>query len=240
MELNTIKDAFDRVTKKQKLSSSKSQEVIEQLGHEIEQAVSTLQLVHDSISQPDHRLILAELKTKLNEIAPLSQLEATQKELNIALSKYPKLLEKSFNPDISKAYRNVDFDSHTINQIIANHLYCEGLFDLGDCFINEANETEASAMRIPFLEMYQILDAFEEILQNRGRDEALNYARTFLAPFASDHMAEVQKLMACLLWAGKLDSSPYSELLSPSHWDKLAEELNQQFCNILGQSCQSP
>ncbi|KAL6960827.1 hypothetical protein U1Q18_038590 [Sarracenia purpurea var. burkii] len=172
MELNTIKDAFDRVTKKQKLSSSKSQEVIEQLGHEIEQAVSTLQLVHDSISQPDHRLILAELKTKLNEIAPLSQLEATQKELNIALSKYPKLLEKSFNPDISKAYRNVDFDSHTINQIIANHLYCEGLFDLGDCFINEANETEASAMRIPFLEMYQILDA----VKSKNLDPALNWA----------------------------------------------------------------
>ncbi|KAL6965863.1 hypothetical protein U1Q18_012675 [Sarracenia purpurea var. burkii] len=112
MELNTIKDAFDRVTNKQKLSSSKSQE-IEQLGKEIEAAVSKLQSVHDSISQPNQRLILAELKTKLNEIAPLSQLEATQKELNIALSKYPKLLEKPFNPDISKAYRNVDFDAHT-------------------------------------------------------------------------------------------------------------------------------
>ena len=45
MELNTIKNAFDRVTKKQKLSSTKSQEVIEQVGHEIEQAVSKLQSV---------------------------------------------------------------------------------------------------------------------------------------------------------------------------------------------------
>ncbi|THF99299.1 hypothetical protein TEA_008290 [Camellia sinensis var. sinensis] len=53
-------------------------------------------------------------------------------------------------------------------------------------------------------------------------------------------MTEVQKLMACLLWAGRLDTSPYSELLSSSHWDKLAEELTRQFCNILGQSCKSP
>ncbi|XP_028074852.1 protein RMD5 homolog isoform X2 [Camellia sinensis] len=275
MELNTIKDAFDRVTKKQKLSSSKSQEVIEQLSQEIEEALLKLQSIPDTTFQANHKLILTELKTKLNEIAPLGQLEGTQKELNVALSKYPKLLEKSFNPDISKAYRNVDFDAHTVNQIIANHFYREGLFDLGDCFINEAKETEATAMRTPFLEMYQILDAmrarnlepalnwaatnrdkleqngsdlelrlhrlqFVEMLQMRGRDEALNYARTFLAPFASNHMTEVQKLMACLLWAGRLDSSPYSELLSPSHWDKLAEELTRQFCNILGQSCESP
>ncbi|XP_057491622.1 protein RMD5 homolog [Actinidia eriantha] len=275
MELNSIKDTFDRVTKKQKLSSSKSQEVIEQLGQEIDQVVSKLQSVPDAMSQPDHKLILTELKTKLNEIAPLSQLESTQKELNIALTKYPKLLEKSFNPDISKAYRNVDFDSHTVNQIIANHFYREGLFDLGDCFVSEAKAIEATGMRIPFLEMYQILHAmksrnlepalkwaatnsdklkhngsdlelklhrlqFVEVLQNRGRDEALNYVRTYLTPFASDHMAEIQKLMACLLWAGRLDTSPYFEFLSPTHWEKLAEELNRQFCNIMGQSHQSP
>ncbi|KAI8016415.1 hypothetical protein LOK49_LG05G01818 [Camellia lanceoleosa] len=53
-------------------------------------------------------------------------------------------------------------------------------------------------------------------------------------------MTEVQKLMACLLWAGRLDSSRYSEFLSPSHWDKLAEEPTRQFYNILGQSCENP
>lgn len=275
MELNTTKDAFDRVTKKQKLSSTKSQELIEQLDQEIENALSKLQSSPDPTSQPDHNVILSELKSKLSEIAPLSQMEGTQKELNIALSKYPKILEKLFNPDIAKAYRSVDFDTHTINQIIANHFYREGMFDLCDCFVNEAKETEAATLRTPFMEMYEILNAmksrdlepaltwaatnrdklkqngshldlklhrlqFVEILQNRGRDEALNYARTFLAPFALDHMAEVQKLMACLLWAGRLDISPYADLLSPTHWDDLIEEVNRQFCNILGQPFQSP
>ncbi|KAH6803634.1 LisH/CRA/RING-U-box domains-containing protein [Perilla frutescens var. frutescens] len=275
MELNSIKDAFDRVTKKQKLSYSKSQEVIEQIGQEIEQALSRIQSEQDSACPSDHKLILSELKTKLKEIAPLSQLEGTQKELNVALSKYPKLLEKSFNPDISKAYRNIDFDTHTVNQIIAAHFYREGQFDLGDCFINESEELEASACKSPFLEMFQILEAmkcrnlepalswagrnhdqlnqngsdielklhrlqFVEILQNRGRDEALKYARAYLAPFATTHMAVFQKLMACLLWAGRLDSSPYAELLSSIHWDKLAEELARQFCNLMGQSYESP
>lgn len=275
MELSSIKDVFDRVAKKQKLSSSKSLEMIEQIGQEIEQALSKIQSGQGSASPSDHKTILNDLKAKLKEIAPLRQLEGPQKELNIALSKYPKLLEKSFIPDISKAYRNIDFDFHTVNQIIASHFYREGLFDLGDCFVEESNEPEAAANKVPFLEMFRILEAmkcrnlepalswaasnheqlkqngsdlelklhclqFLEILQNKGRDEALKYGRAVFAPFADKHMAEIQKLMTCLLWAGKLDSSPYEALLSSIHWDKLAEELARQFCNLIGQSYESP
>jgi hypothetical protein len=64
----------------------------------------------DSTGNVDHPSILAELEAKLNEMAPRNQLERSQKELNAALSKYLKLLDKSLNPDISKAYRNVDFE----------------------------------------------------------------------------------------------------------------------------------
>lgn len=275
MELNTIKDAFDRVAKKQKLSTSRSQELIDQVGRELEQALTKIQAVPDPTIPIDQNSIIMELRTKLNAINPQSQLETTQKELNISLSKYPRLLEKSFVPDISKAYRNVDFDFHTVNQIILNHFYRQGLFDLGDCFINESNELEPTTLKTQFLEMYQILDAmksrnldpalhwvsanreklkqndlnlemklhrlqFVEILQKGNRAEALNYARTYLAPFASIHMDEIQKLMACLLWAGRLESSPYAELMAPSHWEKIAVELAWQFCNLLGQSYESP
>ncbi|KNA09823.1 hypothetical protein SOVF_150030 [Spinacia oleracea] len=275
MELKAVKDAADHVTKKQKLCSSKCQEAIEQIGQEIEQALLKLQSTDASTSYPDHKAILADLKTKLKDMANVSQLESSQKELNGPLSKYPKQLEKSFNPDISKAYRNVDFDIHTINEIIASHLYREGLFEVGDCFANEAGEEEATALKSPFIEMYHIHQAMKsrdlepalkwasanceklkqsgsdlelklhrlqyvEILQNQGRDDALKYARTFLSPFASSHMAEIQKLMACLLWAGKLDASPYSDLLAPINWEKLGDEFTRQFCNLLGQSFESP
>ncbi|PIA28097.1 hypothetical protein AQUCO_07200017v1 [Aquilegia coerulea] len=274
MELGSIRDAFDRVTKKQKLCSSKTQEVIDQVGQEIEQALAKLQAVHDPSSIHDLKSILTELNGKLKEVGPLNQLEGSQKELNVGLSKYVKSLEKFFNPDISKAYRNVDFDTQTINQIIACHFYRQGLFDLGDCFMNEAKAPEVS-LKSPFIEMYQILEAmrsrnlepaikwaathrdhivqngsilelklhrlqFVEILQNGSRGDALNYARTHLSPFACVHLAEIQKLMACLLWAGRLNSSPYAEFLSPTHWEKLAEELTQQFCSLLGQSYESP
>ncbi|THG08001.1 protein RMD5 homolog [Camellia sinensis] len=276
MELNTIKDAFDRVAKKQKLSTSKSQEVIDQVGHELDQALTNIQSIQDPTSPADQKSILMELKAKLNAIGPHNQLEGSQKELNINLSKYPKILEKTFNPDISKAYRNVDFDPHIVNHIIASHFYRVGLFDVADTLINEAGEPEVISLKSHFMELHQILEAvsvrnlepalywvstnreslkhigsnlelklrrlqFVEILQNSTQADALNYARTYLAvAWHGLHMDEIQKLMGCLLWAGKLDRSPYSELLSPTHWETLAEELARQFCSFLGQSYESP
>ncbi|XWS62519.1 hypothetical protein CRYUN_Cryun06bG0018100 [Craigia yunnanensis] len=275
MELDTIKDAFDCIAKKQKLSSSKYQEVVDRVGHEIEQALAKIEAINDPLSLVDLKSILTELEVELNTIGPLHQLEGLQKERNINLSKYPKLLEKSFNPDISKAYRNVDFDFHIVNQIVASHFYRQGLFDLGDCLINEAGEPEAIAIRSHFLEMYQILDAlkvknlepalnwitanrdklkqngstlelklhrlqFVEIIQKGTKADALSYARTYLAPFASLHMNEFQKLVVCIIWVGKLDSCPHAELMAQTHWEEFTEELTQQFCSLVGQSYQSP
>ncbi|KAK8556733.1 hypothetical protein V6N13_064742 [Hibiscus sabdariffa] len=271
MELNCLKDSFDRVAKKRKVSYSKTQEVTDLIVQEIEKAIKMVQS-----STLEYKSELAELKKKLQEIAPLSQLEGTQKELNIALSKYPKVLEKVLNPDISKAYQNVEFDSRIVNQIIASHFYRQGLFEVGDCFIAEARDVEAAAtMKSLFQELYQILEAmkswdlepalkwaaansntlkengsdlqlrlhhlqFLKILQKGSRDEALKYARTNFVSFAGNHMTEIQKLMGCLLYSDRLHDSPYAHLLSPTNWDTVTEELTRQFCNLLGQSYESP
>ncbi|KAJ4965967.1 hypothetical protein NE237_017816 [Protea cynaroides] len=264
MELSTIKDAFDCVAKKHQLSSSKTKEVIDQVGREIEQALAKMHSSQDPTSPAVWKTILKELNMKLTAMGLLNQLEGLQKDLDVGLSKYPKLLEKSFNPDTSKAYRNVDFDIHTFNQIIAGHFYELDLFDLGDCFINEAREPEGNSVRSPFLEMYQILEAMgagnlqpalnwvtinrEKLAKSDSSLELkfhrlqfmLSITRTYLAQFASLPMDEVQKLMGCLLWAGRLNCSPYAEFLSPTHREKLAEELSQKFCSLLGQSYESP
>ncbi|KAM5548488.1 protein RMD5 [Rosa sericea] len=278
MELNSIKDAFERVVKKQKLSSSKSQEVIQQVGREIEQALTQILSAQDPSAPVDQKSILAELKLKLSAVGPVQQLEGSHKELNLNLSKYTKLLERTLNPDISKAYRDVDFDYHIVNQLIANHFYRQGLFDLGDGIIDEAGEPELTIVKSQFSVMHQLLEAmkvknlepalnwiranreqlnqnglnlelklhslqFLEILQNGTQADALIYARTHLAPFASPsspHKDEVLKLMGCLLYAGRLNNSPYSEFTSPTHWEKAMEDLTGQFCSLLAQSYNSP
>nr|CAD1828046.1 unnamed protein product [Ananas comosus var. bracteatus] len=269
MELDLLKEAFDRVAKKQKQSSSKTLDIVNQIEKEIEQAITKIQ------TTSNHTSVLTELKDKLNELAPMNQLDSNQKDINLALAKYSKLLEKCFQPDISRAYRNVDTDPHVLNEIISTHFYRQGLFDLGDCFTNEAREPNAASLKLPFVEMYQILESmrernlepalawaaknrgpltqngstlelklhqlqFVEILKKGNRDEALKYARTHLACFAATHKGEIQKLMACLLWAGRLDQSPYTEFTAQAQWEELAHELARQFCGLLGQSYESP
>ncbi|KAL6218393.1 hypothetical protein ACLB2K_011607 [Fragaria x ananassa] len=280
MELNSIKDAFERVVKKQKLSSSRSQEVIHQIGHEIEQALTQILSAQDPSVPVDKNSILTELRLKLSAVGPVQKLEGSHKELNLNLSKYTKLLERSLNPDISKAYRDVDFDYHIVNQLIANHLYRQGLFDLGDGLVDEAGEPEITIVKSQFSVMHQLLEAmkvknlepalswicanreqlnhnglnlelklhklqFLEILRTSpaNRRAAVTYAQTHLGPFASaasPHKDEVMKLMGCLMYAGRLDVSPYSEFSSPTHWAKAMEDLTGQFCSLLGQSYNSP
>ncbi|KAM1233106.1 hypothetical protein ACFX13_002897 [Malus domestica] len=278
MELSTIKDAFERVVKKQKLCFSKSQDVIYEVGREIEQTLTEILSAHDPTSPVDYRSVLADLKVKLNGIGSIPQLEGSHKELNVNLSKYTKLLERSLNSDISKAYRYVDFDHHIVTQMIANHFYREGSFNLGDGIIDEAGEPESTILKSQFMELHQIVEAmkvknlepalhwvsanrerlnqigsnlevklhslqFLEILQKGNLASALQYARTCLSPFASPpspHKDEVVKLMGCLIYAGRLDSSPYSEITSPTHWEKSMEDLTRQFCSLLGQSYNSP
>ncbi|KAE9599322.1 hypothetical protein Lal_00044062 [Lupinus albus] len=274
MELSRIKDAFDRVAKKQKLSSSKSQDVVDQVGYQIEQALAAIQSPNDQSTPVYQKSVLTDLKFKLDAIRVLQQLEVSHKELNKSVTKYQNLLEKLLTPDISKAYRNVDFDTHLVNQIIANHFCHQGLFDLGDSIINEAGEPDATSLKSQFLEMHQIIEAmkvrniqpalkwvsangeklvqigsnlmlkihklqFVEVLQNGTRADALKYAQTYLAPFASINKDEFQKLMGCLLYARRLESSPYSDLMSPIHWEMTTEELVRQFCTLLGQSHRS-
>jgi hypothetical protein len=81
---------------------------------------------------------------------------------------------------------------------------------------------------------------FAHVLRIKGRSEALKYAKVSFTAFAAQHMSEMQRLMACLLWANRLESSPYKDLLSPSHWDVVALQFSRECCNLLGQAYESP
>ncbi|KAL9231931.1 hypothetical protein vseg_007089 [Gypsophila vaccaria] len=159
MELSTVRGSFEHVAKKQKLSSSKCNEVVDSINNEIGQALATLRSDQDPSVLVDYKSTLTQLKTKLNDMGSRKELETTQKELNANITKYLKLLEKVFNPEMSKAYRNVDFDVQTINEIVTNHFFREGLFDVGECLMKEAGRPEADVKQAQFIEMYQILEA---------------------------------------------------------------------------------
>ncbi|CAN7108218.1 hypothetical protein BRARA_A00110 [Brassica rapa] len=270
MELKSIKDAFDRVANKHKLSHTKTHEIVHMLSQELDKALSLMQ-----DTQLDHKSILVDAKKLFTDKSPAAQLESAEKELNVALTKYPKVLEKQLNPEIAKAYRtNAEFDTHVVNQIIANFFYRQGMFEIGDCFVAETGESECTT-RQSFVEMYEILEAMErrdlapalnwaganserlkqarsdlemklhslqflKISQGQNSQEALSYARKHFAVYADSCLYEIQKLVCSLLWDKNLEQSPYSEFLSPVLWDNAVRELTRQYCNLLGESSESP
>ncbi|KNA08880.1 hypothetical protein SOVF_158730 [Spinacia oleracea] len=88
------------------------------------------------------------------------------------------------------------------------------------------------------LKLHQV--RFMELVQQGSQSDALKYARAHLAPLACSHMDEIQKLMACLVWIGKLEKCPYFKLLAITNWEKLGDELSRQFFLLLGRSCRLP
>ncbi|GBG80229.1 hypothetical protein CBR_g30595 [Chara braunii] len=305
MDLPSVKDAFERVVKKQKTAYFKASEVIDKMLLEIEQTKQGMMMMDTTGAvgvdgnglgereggggggggggeaptgfESNHRTALLELNTRLSNMAPVGQISAAQKELNAALSKYGKVVDKAFCPDISKSCRDLDFDPALINQAIAQHFYREGLFELGDCFVSEANVPAADALKDQFLEMYQILEQvrhrnlqpaldwatrhreelsqkggscslefqlhqlqFIHVFQKQGQRAALDYARANFRAFGVSHFEEIKRLMGCMLFPRKLDTSPYADFLSPSLWDEVATQLTRECCNLLGQSWESP
>lgn len=68
-------------------------------------------------------------------------------------------------------------------------------------------------------------------------DLAISFAREHLAPFAVEgggNAEEVRKLMGSLLYAGRLDRSPYKRYLAPRLWAEAMEALHTEGCRMLG------
>ena len=173
MEVGTVKDAFDHAVKRQKLASSKTIDLVNQLEKEIEQAIRAFQengKEGDAVSNLNNEILLT-LRNKLEELVPMKQLESCQKEMHTAHSKLVKTADKFFMSDISKAYKNVDMEPHVLNEIIANHLYREALFDIGDNFIGEATCSSSIELKQLFQKMYEIHGA----LQTGNSEPALSW-----------------------------------------------------------------
>lgn len=68
-----------------------------------------------------------------------------------------------------------------------------------------------------------------------GHLEAVQYARAHLCRFYGTHGTEVDRLMGCTLYRGRLHASPYADLLSPALWDEFALEFARQCCSLVGQ-----
>ncbi|CAM0944678.1 unnamed protein product [Alopecurus aequalis] len=225
MEVGTLKDAFDHAVKRQKVACSKTIDLVNHVEKEIEQAIRAFQEngKEGDIASNQNNEILLMLKNKLEELIPMKQLESCQKEMHTSLSKWVKLTDKFFISDISKAYKNVDMEPHVLNEIIANHLYREALFDIGDNFIGEATSSASIKLKQLFQKMYEIQGA----LQTGNCEPALSWTM-------KNHDALLQS-GSCLEL--KLHQLLFVEILKQGKRDEaLSKEKEMRLFNMLEQT----
>ncbi|KAL1196266.1 RMD5-like protein [Cardamine amara subsp. amara] len=164
----TVKDSLDRVTKKQKLYYSVSQDVIDLVRDGIEETLNRILLVNDGV---EHESVLTELRRKLDALLPFIRLQRSQKKTNLCLGRFGKILESSYQPDISRACRSIDFDIRLVNKILIHHFYRQGLFEVGDCLIKETGEEEEPELRSQSLEIHQLTES----MKHRNIEPALRW-----------------------------------------------------------------
>jgi len=106
------------------------------------------------------------------------------------------------------------------------------LSDLRDCgpALAWCAENRARLKRLKSkLEFKLRVQEFLELVRRQERLEAVQYARTHLAPWASQLMPELQHAFAALVFAKNPSSKPYADLFDEGAWAKLTQLFLQDF-----------
>ncbi|KAK3817403.1 MAG: CTLH/CRA C-terminal to lish motif domain-containing protein [Benniella sp.] len=110
------------------------------------------------------------------------------KELQSALTKYSKAVDKKFTADAVAPINPYAFDNrqHILRKTIALHYVRQGNFEVGDMFAKEAGLDIPDAIRHQFGEMFEIVAALKE----NNLEPALQWAK--------QHSAELEKRSSTL------------------------------------------
>lgn len=159
-----------RVTRKQEACHASSLAAVSKML----QAVSAARqrLLTDAAAQP--QAVLAGLHAELAGAGVAKAMTADTKELHGSVSKLGKIVDRSFSQDIAKAYKP-DRPLHpgALNQVIAEHLFQEGRFEVGQLFVEEAGVAEGEALKRPYQSMHSVLQE----IQRQNLSPALEWVR---------------------------------------------------------------
>jgi CTLH/CRA C-terminal to LisH motif domain/RING-type zinc-finger len=110
-----------------------------------------------------------------------------------------------------------------------------------DNFASTAVDTSANLeSTLARLEFFLRRLHFLDKLEQGERDYALQYARQHLVEFVRSHLFDVQKLMACLLFAPNIAASPYRNLVAISERQTVERMLGVEYCRAMGLAVEAP
>ncbi|KAF9410474.1 hypothetical protein BGZ94_001636 [Podila epigama] len=79
-----------------------------------------------------------------------------------------------------------------------------------------------------------------QLLEANQREEAIAYAKQNFGYFGTRHTQDIMRLMGCLMFANRIKTSPYADLVVPNTNSDLQHMFTRDFCSLIGLSCESP
>lgn len=267
----------DRAAKKQKTCAGKSADAVASLQQQV--ARLRQQLQSPSSNGEAAAALINGLQRSLDKDKMVEQVSNSVKDLHNAVGRLGKALDKAFVADICKApVTSLEMDQDQLDRIVAEHLFQQGRFEIGESFVAEATLSCEDTLKQPFAEMHSILKQiqarnlepalqwveehraeltearqsyqnfefqlhrlqFLRMLTQQGAMVALAYIRQHTTDFRESQAAKLTRLMGCLCYKNRLESSPYADLLAESQWDAIAQEFVRQCCGLMGLALESP
>lgn len=219
--------SLDRVAKKQKLSYKNRIQEIDSLIQEVHKKKQSLDETNEPISFQD-------LSQKIKQKDVLNQISKEHKEYHAILSKFGKTIDKNLNQGIMDFSRkDIRIDLTVLNEIISQHFYRQGKFELAEFLIKESNLKPNLELKEQFNEMYVILDN----MSKKNLFPAMEWARKRvkeLEKIQSDLEFQLHKIhFINLLTSNKLDEAlTYSRTLS-TFSNKHMKEIGQLMACLL-------
>lgn len=225
-------DEAGKVVKKQKTCADKSSALVDQVEGLVRAAIAQLEAGMDVDSEEVSR-VAAELHKQLEEAGCVKELNSLTKELHGAVGKLGKALEKAFDleADVCRAMRPVPAGcAKTLSQILAEHFYREGRFDLGDLLAAEAQLPNPESLKGPYSAMHAILTQ----VRAHNLDPALQWAiehRPQLDPDGGPSAFEFKlhslNFINTLTTAGRARALAYAKQHFPAHQHSHIKEIQR-------------
>ncbi|KAJ2660576.1 hypothetical protein IWW48_002913 [Coemansia sp. RSA 1200] len=220
----------------------------------------------DSNGNASHKELVA--KTLLAQVERSQTTSSEQlKELYTNVAKYGKLVDKTFDLDLGAVAESRAFEDkrEVLAQTTLLHFLREGDFDTASRFAMEAKLQLPEDTKAQFEEMYgtvaemrlvprhelssaiawavanrRRLEAADLLVEGGQSGDALAYAREGFPRFATQQLAEIERLMGIFIYARRLGSSPYAALFGERRWEDGAHAFASAFCTLLGLASASP
>ncbi|GAM21568.1 hypothetical protein SAMD00019534_047430 [Acytostelium subglobosum LB1] len=238
IDFDTLDESIGRIAKKQKTTLSKTIKDIDSIIATLNQSKSQLMLL-DTMNDDDTEKmevdvagfvpkVISNLHKTLSESKFCLKVQSEHKELHAPVSKIGKTVDKCFRSDIEQASKDIEFDRDTLNNLILNHLYREGQFDVGDLFAQEMGMMGESleSLKSDFIDHHDIVGSIEK----KDLQPAINWCkhkRTELAKLDTHLEFKLHKLQFIHLLGSKKNNEAlmYAKAHFPDHSNSRLKEI---------------